>query len=64
MSLFYRENQSYCGRFQTKCRRVLIYSALVYGNDYIEHEEAQYIKKQEEWERKKLKKVEKKFVFF
>ena len=30
----------------------LIYSAIVYGNEYIEHGEAQYIKKQEEWERK------------
>ena len=36
---------------------------MVFGNNYIEYGEAQYIKKQEEWERKKLMKLAEKYNF-
>ena len=68
LGAFYRRLAPRIGKPQAitaTCRKlaILIYNALVFGNDYIEYGEAQYLKKQEEWERKKLIKLAEKYNF-
>ena len=68
LGAFYRRLAPRIGKPQAitaTCRKlaILIYNAMVHGNAYIEHGEAQYLKKQEEWERKKLVKLAEKYNF-
>jgi hypothetical protein len=66
LGAFYRRLAPRIGKPQAitaTCRKlaILIYNSLVYGQEYIEQGEAQYLKKQEEWERKKLIKLAEKY---
>jgi hypothetical protein len=68
LGAFYRRLAPRIGKPQAitaTCRKlaILIYNAMVYGNDYIEQGEAQYLKKQEDRERKKLIKLAEKYNF-
>jgi hypothetical protein len=66
LGAFYRRLAPRIGKPQAisaTCRKlaILIYNTLVYGQTYIEHGEAKYLKNQEEWERKKLFKLAEKY---
>jgi transposase len=62
LGAFYRRLAPRIGKPQAitaTCRKlaILVYNTLVYGQAYIEQGEAQYLKRQEAWERKKLIKL-------
>jgi hypothetical protein len=66
LGAFYRRLAPRIGKPQAitaTCRKlaILIYNAMAYGQEYIEHGEKQYLKKQEDWERKKLIKLAQKY---
>jgi len=66
LGAFYRRLAPRIGKPQAitaTCRKlaILVYNALVHGQAYIEQGEAQYLEKQEAWERKKLLKLAEKY---
>ncbi|KAA6302052.1 MAG: hypothetical protein EZS26_001868 [Candidatus Ordinivivax streblomastigis] len=63
---FYRRLMPRLGKGQAivaTCRKlaILFYNTLAFGGQYVEYGEAQYKQKQEEWEKKKLAKLAKKY---
>jgi len=66
LGAFYRRLAPRIGKSQAiiaTCRKlaIILYNALLYGQVYIERGEADYLKKQEDWERKKLMKLAAKY---